>query len=134
MNKLFSAGVTQLARVTAFQAVGRGFESRLPLGIQFGIYSFVSLLVCTRNSMFYVYILKSQKDGNLYIGQTSNLDQRLQYHNSERIKSTRKRTPLKLVYVEEYPTRGEAMRREKVLKDIKSKDFKKLLRNINSVG
>ena len=26
------AGVTQLARVTAFQAVGRGFESRLPLG------------------------------------------------------------------------------------------------------
>jgi hypothetical protein len=26
-----SAGVTQLARVTAFQAVGRGFEPRLPL-------------------------------------------------------------------------------------------------------
>ena len=26
-----NAGVTQLARVTAFQAVGRGFESRLPL-------------------------------------------------------------------------------------------------------
>ena len=26
-----TAGVTQLARVTAFQAVGRGFESRLPL-------------------------------------------------------------------------------------------------------
>jgi hypothetical protein len=25
------AGVTQLARVTAFQAVGRGFEPRLPL-------------------------------------------------------------------------------------------------------
>ena len=28
-----NAGVTQLARVTAFQAVGRGFESRLPLMI-----------------------------------------------------------------------------------------------------
>jgi hypothetical protein len=28
---LRKAGVTQLARVTAFQAVGRGFESRLPL-------------------------------------------------------------------------------------------------------
>jgi hypothetical protein len=28
---LVLAGVTQLARVTAFQAVGRGFESRLPL-------------------------------------------------------------------------------------------------------
>ena len=29
--KNLNAGVTQLARVTAFQAVGRGFESRLPL-------------------------------------------------------------------------------------------------------
>ena len=28
---IIKAGVTQLARVTAFQAVGRGFESRLPL-------------------------------------------------------------------------------------------------------
>jgi putative endonuclease len=84
--------------------------------------------------MYYVYILKSQKDRNLYIGQTSNLEQRLQYHNSGRIKSTRKRTPFELIYVEKFPTRGEAMKREKVLKDIKSKDFKKLLRYINSVG
>ena len=30
-HDLVLAGVTQLARVTAFQAVGRGFESRLPL-------------------------------------------------------------------------------------------------------
>jgi len=84
--------------------------------------------------MYYVYVLKSQKDGNLYIGQTSNLEQRLQHHNSGRIKATKKRVPLELIYVEKFPTRGEAMRREKVLKDIKSKDFKKLLRNINSVG
>ena len=27
----FRAGVAQLARATAFQAVGRGFESRFPL-------------------------------------------------------------------------------------------------------
>ena len=27
------AGVAQLARAIAFQAIGRGFESRLPLGI-----------------------------------------------------------------------------------------------------
>jgi four helix bundle protein len=32
-----------LARVTAFQAVGRGFESRLPLGIQFGVCKFIRL-------------------------------------------------------------------------------------------
>ena len=30
-HRFLNAGVTQLARVTAFQAVGRGFESRLPL-------------------------------------------------------------------------------------------------------
>ena len=34
-DKLPFAGVTQLVRVTAFQAVGRGFESRLPLKRQF---------------------------------------------------------------------------------------------------
>jgi hypothetical protein len=34
-NIIVQAGVTQLARVTAFQAVGRGFESRLPLRMFF---------------------------------------------------------------------------------------------------
>ena len=83
--------------------------------------------------MYYVYILKSQKDGDLYIGQTSDLNQRLEYHNSGRIKSTRRRTPLELIHAEEFPTRGEAMKREKALKDIKSRDFKRLLRK-GSVG
>ncbi len=83
--------------------------------------------------MYYVYVLKSQKDGNLYIGQTSNLNQRLVSHNSGRIKSTKRQTPLELIHVEEFETRGEAMEREKALKDIKSRDFKRLLRN-GSVG
>jgi len=83
--------------------------------------------------MYYVYVLKSQKDGNLYIGQTSNLNQRLGYHNSGRIRSTKRRTPLELIHLEEFQTRGEAMKKERALKDIKSRDFKKLLRN-GSVG
>jgi len=83
--------------------------------------------------MYYVYVLKSQKDGNLYIGQTSNLKQRLEYHNSGRIRSTKRRTPLELIYVEEFQTRGDAMKKDKALKDIKSRDFKRLLRN-GSVG
>jgi len=83
--------------------------------------------------MYYVYVLKSQKDGNLYIGQTSNLNQRLECHNSGRIRSTKRRAPLELIHAEEFQTRGEAMKREKVLKDIKSRDFKRLLRN-GSVG
>ena len=84
--------------------------------------------------MYFVYILKSLKDGNLYIGQTSNLTQRLQYHNSGRVKSTKRRAPFELIYAEEFSTRGKAMKKEKVLKSIKSKDFKKKLRNIPLVG
>jgi putative endonuclease len=81
--------------------------------------------------MYYVYVLKSLKDGNLYIGQTSDLDERLQYHNSGRVKSTKRRAPFELIYAEEFSTRGEAMKKERFLKDIKSKDFKKILRNIS---
>jgi putative endonuclease len=84
--------------------------------------------------MYYVYVLKSQKDGNLYIGQTSNLDRRLQYHNSGRVKSTKRRIPFKLIYVEEFANRKEAMKREKLLKDIESRDFKRMLRNTAAVG
>jgi len=79
--------------------------------------------------MYYVYVLKSLKDGNLYIGQTSNLGKRFQYHNSGRVKSTKRRAPFELIYADKFSTRGEAMKRERFLKDIKSKDFKKMLRS-----
>jgi putative endonuclease len=83
--------------------------------------------------MYYVYVLKSLRDGNLYIGQTSNLDQRLQYHNTGRVKSTKKRTPFELIYAEKFSTRGEAMKKERLLKDIKSEDFKSIMRR-SSLG
>jgi putative endonuclease len=83
--------------------------------------------------MYYVYVLKSLRDGNLYIGQTSNLDQRLQYHNTGRVKSTKKRIPFELIYTEKFSTRGEAMKKERLLKDIKSKDFKNMMRR-NPLG
>ncbi len=35
-NKVFCAGVAQLARASAFQAEGRGFESRFPLHCESG--------------------------------------------------------------------------------------------------
>ena len=37
-----------------------------------------------------------------------------------------------MIYVEKFKTRGEAVKRENFLKSIRGKDFKKLLRNINS--
>lgn len=71
--------------------------------------------------MYYVYVLRSLKDGNLYIGQTGNLEKRFSEHNSGLCKSTKSRKPFKLVYCEEYQTRSEAMRREKELKSSKER-------------
>ncbi len=82
--------------------------------------------------MYYVYVLKSLKDGNLYIGQTSNLGKRFEYHNFGRVKSTKRRAPFELIYADRFSTRGEAMKRERLLKDIKSRDFKRMLRNTPS--
>lgn len=66
--------------------------------------------------MFYVYVLKSTTAKKHYIGQTSDLQKRLQEHNSGESKYTSAYIPWELVYSEEYETRSEAMKREKYLK------------------
>lgn len=71
-----------------------------------------------RLSPFYVYFLKSRKDGSLYIGQTNNIEKRLLRHNKGLIKTTKSRAPFDVIYYEEYNTRREAMLREKYLKSI----------------
>jgi len=52
--------------------------------------------------MYYVYILKSLKDGFTYIGYTTDLDKRLYNHNSGLVLSTRLHKPYKFVYIEGY--------------------------------
>ena len=80
--------------------------------------------------MYHVYILKSDKDNCLYIGQTNNLQDRLRRHNSGEIKSTRNRRPLRIIYSEEYKTRAESLRREKYLKKLKGgNEFKKIIKS-----
>jgi putative endonuclease len=69
------------------------------------------------------YVLKSLKDGNLYIGQTSDIEKRFTEHNSGLCKSTKSRIPFKLIYQEEFKTRSEAMKREKELKTGKGREF-----------
>ena len=46
--------------------------------------------------MWYGYILRSELDGHLYIGSTTDMQRRLIEHNSERVDSTKNRAPLKL--------------------------------------
>lgn len=66
--------------------------------------------------MYYVYLLKSKKDGRLYAGFTSQLNKRLQQHNEGMTPSTRYRRPLEIVYYEAYRSKADAMKREKNLK------------------
>lgn len=66
----------------------------------------------------YVYLLRCS-DGSFYPGWTNDLRGRLSAHNSGRgARYTRSRRPVELVYCEEFPTRGEAMRREQALKKL----------------
>jgi putative endonuclease len=65
---------------------------------------------------FYVYLLKSEKDHQYYIGQTTNIERRLEEHNKGQEKSTRHRTPFCLVGFETFETREEARWREYSLK------------------
>ena len=73
--------------------------------------------------MYYVYVLKSQKDSNYYIGQTNNLDSRLKRHNAGYIKSTKNRRPLKLIFHKSINSRSEAMKYERYLKSGAGREF-----------
>ena len=66
--------------------------------------------------MFYVYFLKSEKDGSLYIGYTDDLKRRLEEHNKEKSKSTKFKVPFELIYYESYKSRSDAKYRERNLK------------------
>ena len=65
---------------------------------------------------YYVYVLVSEKDGNKYVGYTSDLKRRLVSHNKGEVPSTRKRLPMKLIYFEGCLNRQDATKREKYLK------------------
>lgn len=66
--------------------------------------------------MFFVYILKSLKDKNLYIGYTKDLRRRFKEHNSGLNRSTKHRGPFRLVYYESFSSKDDAKKREENLK------------------
>jgi putative endonuclease len=66
--------------------------------------------------MFYVYVLKSKKDDDLYIGSTNDLRSRIILHNEGKVRSTKSRAPFELRYYEAYFNEDDARRREVSLK------------------
>ena len=75
--------------------------------------------------MFYVYLLQSVKDNQLYAGFTNNLKRRILKHNAGKVFSTKSRRPLKLVYCEVCLNEQDARQREKYFKTGVGKRFVK---------
>lgn len=75
--------------------------------------------------LFYVYILQSETNGRYYIGQTDNPDRRLAEHNDPKYissKTTKRfKGPWKLIHLEQYENRSDAMARERQIKAWKSR-------------
>ena len=66
--------------------------------------------------MWFFYILRCA-DGSLYVGETSNVDKRVEDHNRGRGgPHTTKRRPVMLAYVEAHHTRNECLERERQVK------------------
>jgi putative endonuclease len=65
---------------------------------------------------YYVYILRSEKDGKFYTGYIKNLKLRFETHKEGLVTSTKDRRPLKLIYFEGCLNQQDATHREKYLK------------------
>ena len=76
--------------------------------------------------MYYVYILFSNKDYQLYTGYTPDLKKRIFSHEKGLVKATHFRRPLQLIYYECYINRIDAKRREKFLKGGKGRSELKI--------
>ena len=66
--------------------------------------------------MFYVYILESIKNRNLYIGYTNDLRKRFEEHNRGLNFSTKPYLPWRLIYYEACLNIEDAKRRERYFK------------------
>jgi len=82
--------------------------------------------------MYYVYMLECA-DGTLYTGITTDLERRLEEHNSSQkgARYTRARRPVSVVYHESHPDRSSASKREYHLKKKMSREEKyQLIKNM----
>ncbi|MCX6717903.1 MAG: GIY-YIG nuclease family protein [Candidatus Taylorbacteria bacterium] len=80
--------------------------------------------------MQYVYVLKSKKDKDLYVGCTKDLKARIILHNAKKVGSTAKRVPFVLIYYEAYINSIDAYNREKFMKTGYGRNYiKKVLSN-----
>ena len=65
---------------------------------------------------FYIYVLESLKNNELYIGFTDALRERIEKHNRGAVVSTKRYRPWRLIYYEACLNKQDAQRREKYFK------------------
>ena len=73
--------------------------------------------------IYYVYILRSLKDGKFYTGYTADIERRLSEHIDGKVISTKFRRPLALVYYEVSFNKKDALHRESYLKTTYGKRY-----------
>jgi len=79
---------------------------------------------------YYVYILRSKKDGELYVGCTNDLQKRIKEHNDGLVFSTKNKRPYDIIHYESYLNKKDAFLREKWLKTGWGRNqIKKILEN-----
>ncbi len=76
---------------------------------------------------YYTYILYSGSFHQTYVGQTNNIEKRLERHNAGMVSSTKRYKPWILLHAEKFENRSEAMKREKYLKSGSGREFIKQL-------
>ena len=79
--------------------------------------------------LFKVYAISSIERNYIYVGLTSNLENRIERHNKGYEKTTKPYRPFQLIHSETHPDRVAARKHEKYLKSPSGKDF---LRNIHT--
>jgi len=67
--------------------------------------------------MYYFYLLQSKIDEDFYYGITADLKERVKEHNKGKVRSTKSRKPLALIYYEAYQSKKDARRRELEVKN-----------------
>ncbi|MBI5475673.1 MAG: GIY-YIG nuclease family protein [Ignavibacteriales bacterium] len=71
----------------------------------------------------FVYIIQSEKDKSYYVGYSHNPQLRLEHHNMGWSRSTKGKMPWRLMYIEECKDKTEALKREREIKNRKSRKY-----------
>ena len=77
--------------------------------------------------MFYVYIIRCA-DGSFYCGYTTDVEKIFEKHKSGKgAKYTRSHLPLEIVYIEEFESKSDALKRECEIKSMTRSQKEKLI-------